>query len=176
MQIFRMHSSTSLLYVKRLYSANWYRFTTTALLLLSTQRVVCFSSSLGRPFARIDRALRSTSNPTLVVDTDNSRKIKSDVQEAMSAAAKLDALRKRLQELDLDAYLVPSDDPHLSEYTPDAYKRRAFLTDFHGSAGTALVTPAQALLWTDSRYVEASCACPEYRFREPKSIFHIQIL
>ena len=172
-----MHSSTSLLYVKRLYSANWYRFTTTALLLLSTQRVVCFSSSLGRPFAHIDRALQSTSNPTLVVDTTtNSRKINSDVQEAMSAAAKLDALRKRLQELDLDAYLVPSDDPHLSEYTPDAYKRRAFLTDFHGSAGTALVTPTQALLWTDSRYVEASCTCTEHHFREPKSIFHIQIL
>jgi Xaa-Pro aminopeptidase len=39
-----------------------------------------------------------------------------------------------------------------AEYVPDAYKRRAFLTGFTGSAGTAVVTADQALLWTDSRY------------------------
>lgn len=39
-----------------------------------------------------------------------------------------------------------------TEYTPDAYKRRAYLTGFQGSAGTAVVTQTQALLWTDSRY------------------------
>ena len=50
-------------------------------------------------------------------------------------------------------YLVPSDDPHLSEYVPAAYMRRGYVTDFHGSAGTALVTSAgKAILWTDSRY------------------------
>lgn len=70
-----------------------------------------------------------------------------------SAADKLVALRSSLEQHALDAYLVPSDDPHLSEYTPDAYKRRAFLTNFHGSAGTAVVTKSAALLWTDSRYV-----------------------
>ena len=70
-----------------------------------------------------------------------------------SAADKLAALRASLQDQGLDAYLVPSDDPHLSEYTPDAYKRRAFLTNFQGSAGTAVVTKSAALLWTDSRYV-----------------------
>jgi Xaa-Pro aminopeptidase len=41
---------------------------------------------------------------------------------------------------------------HDTEYTPDAYKRRAYLTGFQGSAGTAVVTSTQALLWTDSRY------------------------
>ena len=50
-------------------------------------------------------------------------------------------------------FLVPSDDPHLSEYVPAAYMRRGFLTDFHGSAGTALVTKDKAYLWTDSRCV-----------------------
>ena len=50
-------------------------------------------------------------------------------------------------------YLVPSDYPHLSEYVPAAYMRRAYLTDFHGSAGTAVVTKDKAYLWTDSRYV-----------------------
>ena len=64
---------------------------------------------------------------------------------------KLEALRVSLIEKNVDVYLVPSDDPHLSEYTPDAYKRRAFLTGFHGSAGTAVVTREEALLWTDSR-------------------------
>lgn len=52
-----------------------------------------------------------------------------------------------------------------TEYTPDAYKRRAFLTGFNGSAGTAVVTAAgEAFLWTDSRYwneagmqLDASC-------------------
>jgi hypothetical protein len=67
------------------------------------------------------------------------------------AGPKLEALRASLAEKDLDVYLVPSDDPHLSEYTPDAYKRRAFLTGFEGSAGTAVVTKEEALLWTDSR-------------------------
>lgn len=67
--------------------------------------------------------------------------------------AKLNALRSKLQELDLDIYLVPTDDPHLSEYVPDAYKRRQFLTGFQGSAGTAVVSQSGAWLWTDSRCV-----------------------
>lgn len=45
--------------------------------------------------------------------------------------------------------LVPSCRP---EYVPEAYKRRAFLSGFMGSAGTAVVTADEALLWTDSRY------------------------
>ena len=49
-------------------------------------------------------------------------------------------------------YLIPSDDPHLSEYVPAAYMRRGYLTNFHGSAGTAVVTKDDAYLWTDSRY------------------------
>ncbi len=61
-------------------------------------------------------------------------------------------------------YLVPSDDPHLSEYVPAAYMRRGYLTDFHGSAGTAVVTKDKAYLWTDSRYVVAlgGAALKEY--------------
>eukprot|EP00568_Trieres_chinensis_P013779 CAMPEP_0183295854 /NCGR_PEP_ID=MMETSP0160_2-20130417/3650_1 /TAXON_ID=2839 ORGANISM="Odontella Sinensis, Strain Grunow 1884" /NCGR_SAMPLE_ID=MMETSP0160_2 /ASSEMBLY_ACC=CAM_ASM_000250 /LENGTH=812 /DNA_ID=CAMNT_0025457393 /DNA_START=114 /DNA_END=2553 /DNA_ORIENTATION=+ len=65
---------------------------------------------------------------------------------------KLDALRSRMADLDLDAYLVPSDDPHLSEYVPAAYMRRAHISGFTGSAGTAVVTRDGAYLWTDSRY------------------------
>ena len=70
----------------------------------------------------------------------------------MSASQKLTAMRSKMKENGVDVYLVPSDDPHLSEYVPAAYMRRAYLTDFHGSAGTALVTSDKAYLWTDSRY------------------------
>jgi len=72
--------------------------------------------------------------------------------ETITPDPKLSSLRKQMKELNLDVYLVPSDDPHLSEYTPDCYKRRAFLTGFQGSAGTAVVTSKDAMLWTDSRY------------------------
>jgi len=71
---------------------------------------------------------------------------------AIEACPKLEALRSRMKELKLDAYIVPSDDPHLSEYVPKAYMRRAFLSGFNGSAGTVVVTTQNAYLWTDSRY------------------------
>lgn len=70
----------------------------------------------------------------------------------MSAVEKLERMRSKMEECGVDVYLVPSDDPHLSEYVPAAYMRRGFLTDFHGSAGTAVVTKDKAYLWTDSRY------------------------
>ncbi|KAF4320679.1 hypothetical protein BBO99_00001274 [Phytophthora kernoviae] len=52
----------------------------------------------------------------------------------------------------LQAFLVDTADAHQSEYVGDAHKRREFLTGFTGSNGTALVTPEQALMWTDGRY------------------------
>ena len=70
----------------------------------------------------------------------------------MTPSGKLEALRSKMKELGLDVYLVPSGDPHLSEYTPEAYKRRQFISGFSGSAGTAVVTHNDAKLWTDSRY------------------------
>ena len=71
---------------------------------------------------------------------------------AVEADPKLDALRSLMEREGVDVVLVPSDDPHLSEYVPSAYMRRAYLTNFHGSAGTAVVTAGGAYLWTDSRY------------------------
>jgi Xaa-Pro aminopeptidase len=52
----------------------------------------------------------------------------------------------------IQAYVIPSSDPHQSEYVPEFWRRRAFLTNFTGSAGDALVTMKTAGLWTDSRY------------------------
>jgi Xaa-Pro aminopeptidase len=47
---------------------------------------------------------------------------------------------------------VPSSDPHLSEYLPEHWRSRAWLSGFTGSAGTLLVAKDFAGLWTDSRY------------------------
>ena len=52
----------------------------------------------------------------------------------------------------IDAYLVPSDDDHASEYVNDHFKCREWITGFTGSAGTALITQDEAWLWTDGRY------------------------
>lgn len=52
----------------------------------------------------------------------------------------------------IDAYLITGTDPHLSEYTPDAWKTREWITGFTGSYGKVLVTREKVLLWTDTRY------------------------
>ena len=65
---------------------------------------------------------------------------------------KLDVVRKRMAELGVDAYIVPSEDPHLSEYPPEEWKLRQYISGFTGSAGTLVVLSDEAGLWTDSRY------------------------
>ncbi len=52
----------------------------------------------------------------------------------------------------IQAYLVPSTDPHQNEYLPDFWKRREWISGFTGSAGDLVVTLDKAGLWTDSRY------------------------
>ncbi len=52
----------------------------------------------------------------------------------------------------VDAYIVPSADAHQSEYLPDGWKRREFITGFDGSAGDAVIAKDSAGLWTDGRY------------------------
>lgn len=65
---------------------------------------------------------------------------------------KLDTLRRLMRRHNIQAYLIPGSDPHQSEYVPEFWRRRAFITGFTGSAGDALVTLDEAGLWTDSRY------------------------
>ncbi|XP_069165521.1 xaa-Pro aminopeptidase 1 isoform X2 [Procambarus clarkii] len=52
----------------------------------------------------------------------------------------------------LNAYIIPSGDAHQSEYIAPCDQRRAFISGFTGSAGTAIVTDTDAALWTDGRY------------------------
>ncbi len=70
----------------------------------------------------------------------------------MTPTDRLKALRKLMAANKVQAYIVPSSDPHQSEYVPDFWQRRKFLTGFSGSAGDAVVTAKKAGLWTDSRY------------------------
>ncbi|WP_252723300.1 aminopeptidase P family N-terminal domain-containing protein [Treponema pedis] len=70
----------------------------------------------------------------------------------MNVPERIAALRQKMEALSLSAYLVPSSDPHQSEYLPENYKTRAFISGFTGSAGTVVVTKDKAILWTDGRY------------------------
>ncbi len=65
---------------------------------------------------------------------------------------RLSDIRELLAQHKLEAYIVPSNDPHFSEYVADRWKCREWLSGFNGSAGTLLVTTTSAALWTDSRY------------------------
>uniref|UniRef100_A0A1J3G798 Putative Xaa-Pro aminopeptidase P n=1 Tax=Noccaea caerulescens TaxID=107243 RepID=A0A1J3G798_NOCCA len=67
---------------------------------------------------------------------------------------KLSALRQQFSEpgVGIDAYIIPSQDAHQSEFIAECYARRAFISGFTGSAGTAVVTKDKAALWTDGRY------------------------
>lgn len=60
--------------------------------------------------------------------------------------------QKLLEEKNIQFYIVPTDDDHQSETVGAYYQVRAYLSGFTGSAGTLLVTPSDAYLWTDGRY------------------------
>lgn len=66
--------------------------------------------------------------------------------------SKLSLIRERLSAVQVDALIVESGDAHQSEYVHESDMRRAFISNFTGSAGTALVLSDKALLWTDGRY------------------------
>ncbi|MBX3229080.1 MAG: aminopeptidase P family protein [Labilithrix sp.] len=69
-----------------------------------------------------------------------------------SSSARIDALRELLARHQVAALVVPSADPHLSEYLPEHWQGRAWASGFTGSVGTLIVTPSFAGLWVDSRY------------------------
>ena len=62
------------------------------------------------------------------------------------------ALRTWMKQMGIDAFIIPSTDPHLSEYVAPHWQSREWISGFTGSAGTVVVTGNEAGLWTDSRY------------------------
>lgn len=67
---------------------------------------------------------------------------------------RLEQLRRAMREKRIEAWIVPSADPHLSEYLPAYWQQRVWLSGFTGSVGTVVVTDSFAALWVDSRYWE----------------------
>ncbi|CAN7653787.1 aminopeptidase P family protein [Pseudoduganella sp. LjRoot289] len=73
-------------------------------------------------------------------------------QELASTAGRLAALRAAMRRHQIDAFMVPSADPHLSEYLPRRWQGRVWLSGFTGSVGTFVITADFAGVWTDGRY------------------------
>lgn len=71
---------------------------------------------------------------------------------AVDTTMRLAALRQQMQTWNLTAYIIPDTDAHMSEYIGKHDDRRAWVSGFTGSAGTAVVTMRKAAVWTDSRY------------------------
>jgi Xaa-Pro aminopeptidase len=70
----------------------------------------------------------------------------------MSINDRISALRKEMKTNLIDAYIIPSTDPHQSEYVAPLWESRKWISGFTGSAGVAVVTKDHAGIWTDSRY------------------------
>ncbi|MEB3767203.1 aminopeptidase P family protein [Acinetobacter sp. MD2] len=69
-----------------------------------------------------------------------------------NAVDRLAQLREQMQKNGIDAYIIPSADPHMSEYLPEYWQSRCWLSGFTGSVGTLVVTQTEAGLWVDGRY------------------------
>ena len=70
----------------------------------------------------------------------------------MNIGDRIENLRIRMREENVDMYFIPTNDYHSSEYVGDYFKCREYISGFTGSAGTVIVTMAEAGLWTDGRY------------------------
>lgn len=70
----------------------------------------------------------------------------------MTSKEKVAALRSEMAKENIDAFIVYSADPHMSEYLPAEWQERTWLSGFTGSAGFVVITKDKAGLWTDGRY------------------------
>nr|GMD45351.1 probable Xaa-Pro aminopeptidase P [Ipomoea batatas]GMD46844.1 probable Xaa-Pro aminopeptidase P [Ipomoea batatas] len=93
--------------------------------------------------------VRNSSNITAKPSSEFQKKPRGPDQEE-----RLRALRQLFTrpDINIDAYIIPSQDAHQSEFIAECYMRRAYISGFTGSAGTAVVTKDKAALWTDGRY------------------------
>ncbi len=70
----------------------------------------------------------------------------------MTVAEKIEALRTKMTGHGADAVILPTSDPHMSEYIPAYWESRRWFSGFTGDAGTLVVTKEESLLWTDGRF------------------------
>lgn len=95
---------------------------------------------------------RSTNGRNLIIQNcfatgaNSTRTINKPVKE------KVTKLRELIRTSGLSAYIIPSEDAHMSEYIAECDRRRHYITEFTGSAGIALITAETGYCWTDARY------------------------
>lgn len=65
---------------------------------------------------------------------------------------RIETLRQHMRDQNIQAWLVPGTDPHMSEYLPKEWSERVYISGFTGSMGFVVITQDDAGLWTDSRY------------------------
>ncbi len=70
----------------------------------------------------------------------------------MKTRDKVERIRNLMLEEGIDAYIINDSDPHMSEYLPEHFKFRQWVSGFTGSFGNIVITQTKAGLWTDSRY------------------------
>ena len=70
----------------------------------------------------------------------------------MEINIRVNRLRELMKSYGITAYIIPTSDPHQSEYVAEYYKGRSWISGFTGSAGTVVITQKEANLWTDGRY------------------------
>ncbi|HOG25790.1 MAG TPA: aminopeptidase P family N-terminal domain-containing protein [Bacteroidales bacterium] len=70
----------------------------------------------------------------------------------MNISEKITALRRLIEQKGWDAAVIPGTDPHGSEYLPERWQHRKWISGFTGSFGTVVITRSHAGLWTDTRY------------------------
>ncbi|CDR87903.1 probable aminopeptidase P, cytoplasmic [Sporisorium scitamineum] len=107
---------------------------------------------------KFDDAASVKTDSTLVeaaFDSEKSRKLAHAAASLVKpdvTGPRLAALRKLMDEEDVDFYLVPTDDAHATEYTAASDMRRVWISGFTGSAGTAIIGKDTAHLFADGRY------------------------
>lgn len=67
-------------------------------------------------------------------------------------ANRIEQLKGKMIDKGFDAYIIPSSDPHMSEYVAPRWEGRKWASGFTGSAGTLVITRTESGLWTDGRY------------------------
>ena len=107
--------------------------------LLVTMMMLCRSTGLRR-----------VASSTLFMSTTLPESLSS--VHSTNSDDRLARVRDLMKREEIDVFIVPTDDPHMSEYTAPYFGRREFISGFTGSAGTALVLKDKALLFTDGRY------------------------
>ena len=93
------------------------------------------------------RSERTLVEPNAASDKSTKLEGKPDV-----TGERLAALRKLMDEEDVELYLVPTDDAHATEYTAPSDQRRVWISGFTGSAGFCIVLPDVAGVFIDGRY------------------------